>query len=192
MFNTWSVVFNTQLIVELSPLLTFTAMVMMSMLDHCIFTVLSNWNYCMRVDMLLTSDYELTSLSASCLAEKKQIPISQSLVWQIYYTQGEHANHYITNVVRYQNKSIGYTCDTTTNNLPWGVKLNNGGNSLPFGNLVAGSRNSSKKQWAHASRGEILADGIYSNNLLTSWIASCGVLGLNTCKWNVYNDRVNI
>lgn len=70
--------------------------------------------------------------------------------------------------------------------LPWGVKLNKGGNSLPLGNLVDGSLNSSKKQWAHASRGDILADGIYSNNRLTTCIASCGVLGLKTYNTNEF------
>lgn len=68
--------------------------------------------------------------------------------------------------------------------LPCGEKLNKTGNSLPFGSRVLGSRNSSKKAWAHASRGEILADGMYSSSLLTTCIASGGVRGRNTLKYN--------
>ena len=42
----------------------------------------------------------LLLLNVECLVEKQQISILQSLVWPdqdlIYYTWGEHANHYTT------------------------------------------------------------------------------------------------
>ena len=61
-----------------------------------------------------------------------------------------------------------------------GVKLKRGGKSRPFGNLLLGSRSSSKKLWAHASKGVMRADGVYSKSLLTKWMASGGVRGRNT------------
>ena len=68
----------------------------------------------------------------------------------------------------------------TVQALPCGEKLKRMGNSLPLGKRELGSRSSSKNACAQASSGEILADGIYSNNLLTTCIASGGVLGRNT------------
>lgn len=67
-------------------------------------------------------------------------------------------------------------------NIPCGEKLNKTGSSLPLGNRVLGSRNSSKNACAQASRGEIRADGMYSSRRLTTCIASGGVRGLNTCE----------
>jgi len=58
------------------------------------------------------------------------------------------------------------------------VKLNRTGKSRPFGNLVPCSRNSSKKVWAHAWSGVILAEGVYSSNLDTRSMASGLVLAL--------------
>jgi len=60
------------------------------------------------------------------------------------------------------------------------VQLNNGGNSLPLGRRVLGSRNSSKKPWAHASRGVTRAPGVYSRRRETRVIASTGVRGRKT------------
>lgn len=65
-------------------------------------------------------------------------------------------------------------------NLPCSVKLNNGGNSFPFGRRVFGSRNSLKKGWAQACNGLIRDDGVYSKSLATNSIASGGVLARNT------------
>lgn len=62
------------------------------------------------------------------------------------------------------------------------VKLNRGGSSRPFGNLVPCSLNSLKKEWAQACNGVILNDGVYSKSRATSSIASGGVRALNTCK----------
>jgi hypothetical protein len=58
--------------------------------------------------------------------------------------------------------------------------LNNGGISRPLGNFVPGSLNSSKNVCAHACKGVILADGVYSSNLDTKSIASGDVLARNT------------
>ena len=62
------------------------------------------------------------------------------------------------------------------------VQLNKGGNSLPFGRRVLGSRNSSKKPWAHASRGVTRAPGVYSRRRETSVMASTGVRGRKTYR----------
>ena len=48
--------------------------------------------------------------------------------------------------------------------------MNNGGISRPLGNFVPGSLNSSKNVCAHACKGVILADGVYSSNLDTETI----------------------
>ena len=66
--------------------------------------------------------------------------------------------------------------------LPLDVKLKSGGRGLWLGNLVWGSRNSLKKLWAHASNGDILAEGVYSNKRLHNVMASGGVFGRNTWK----------
>lgn len=63
---------------------------------------------------------------------------------------------------------------------PCSVKLNSGGNSLPSGKRVFGSRNSLKNGCAQACSGLIREDGVYSSNLATSSIASGGVLARNT------------
>lgn len=82
------------------------------------------------------------------------------------------------------------------------VKSKSGGKSRSVeplfieGNLVEGSRKTSKKEWAHASRGlkicfiscfnfpynnyVILAVGLYSSNFEQRAMASVDVLGLNT------------
>lgn len=62
----------------------------------------------------------------------------------------------------------------------FGLKLNNGGSSLPFGSLVLASLSSAKKLCAHASTGESLLDGVYSRSLLHSNVASGGTRGRNT------------
>lgn len=77
------------------------------------------------------------------------------------------------------------------------MKLNKGGNSLPLGSLLFGSRNSSKKGCAHASKGVIRALGVYSSSLLARAMASGGVLGLNTflkfiSKFNYFNAYLRI
>jgi len=66
--------------------------------------------------------------------------------------------------------------------LPWVVKLKSAGFSRPFGNLTFGSRSSSKKECAQASRGVRRAVGVYSSRRLHSAIASGGVRGRKTCK----------
>ena len=81
-----------------------------------ILIVLAHWNNSPRIDMSLHLDTLfwfrsnqslLFLLNAACLAEKKQIPILKSLVFNrpgleptIYRTRGEHVNHYTTNAVR--------------------------------------------------------------------------------------------
>jgi len=66
------------------------------------------------------------------------------------------------------------------------VKSKSGGKSRSVeplfieGNLVEGSRRTSKNEWAHASRGVILAVGLYSSNFEQRAMASVDVLGLNT------------
>lgn len=62
------------------------------------------------------------------------------------------------------------------------VKLKSAGLSRPFGNLTFGSRSSSKKECAQASRGVRRAVGVYSNRRLHSAIASGGVRGRKTWK----------
>ena len=64
--------------------------------------------------------------------------------------------------------------------LPCSVKLKRTGSSRPFGNLVWGSLSSSKKVWAHASSGEIRAEGVYSKRRETKSIASNGVRARKT------------
>lgn len=64
--------------------------------------------------------------------------------------------------------------------LPWVVKLKSAGFSRPFGNLTFGSRSSSKKECAQASRGVRRAVGVYSSRRLHSAIASGGVRGRKT------------
>ena len=71
---------------------------------------------------------------------------------------------------------------TRRRSLPCSVKLNKGGRLRPLGNRVFGSLNSSKKDWAHACKGEIRDDGLYSNKRETNSIASWGVRVRNTCK----------
>lgn len=66
------------------------------------------------------------------------------------------------------------------NHLPCSVKLNNGGNSRPFGRTLFPSRSSLKKGWAQACNGVILAPGVYSSKRETNAIASCGVRTRNT------------
>ena len=60
------------------------------------------------------------------------------------------------------------------------VKLNSSGSGWPFGNLVFGSRNSSKYGSRRAPRGVGLANGSYCNNYETKSMASFGVLCLKT------------
>lgn len=62
----------------------------------------------------------------------------------------------------------------------WVVKLKSAGLSRPFGNLTFGSRSSSKKECAQASRGVRRAVGVYSSRRLHSAIASGGVRGRKT------------
>lgn len=64
---------------------------------------------------------------------------------------------------------------------PWVVKLKREGLSLPLGSLTLGSRSSSKKEWAHASRGVRRAVGVYSSRREHRAMASGGVRGRNTC-----------
>lgn len=66
------------------------------------------------------------------------------------------------------------------NYLPCSVKLNNGGNSLPFGSRWLHSLSSLKNGWAHACNGVIRALGVYSNKRETNAIASGGVRARNT------------
>ena len=58
--------------------------------------------------------------------------------------------------------------------------MNKGGSSRPFVNLVSGSLNSLKNEWAHACKGVIRCDGVYSSNFETNSMASGGVRCLNT------------
>lgn len=60
------------------------------------------------------------------------------------------------------------------------MKLNNGGNSRPFGRSLLPSRNSLKNGCAQACNGVILAPGVYSSKRDTKAIASGGVRTLNT------------
>lgn len=64
----------------------------------------------------------------------------------------------------------------------YSVKLNSGGSGRPLGSRVPGSRNSSKKQCAHACSGDRRAPGVYSSRRDTSEIASGGVHERNTCR----------
>ncbi len=64
--------------------------------------------------------------------------------------------------------------------IPWVVKLKSEGFSLPLGNLTLGSRSSSKKECAQASRGVRRAVGVYSSRREHRAMASGGVRGLNT------------
>jgi len=56
------------------------------------------------------------------------------------------------------------------------LKLNSGGNGRPFGSLACGSRNSSKNEWAHASRALHRRFGEYWRRRETRSIASGGIL----------------
>ena len=78
-----------------------------------IFIVLAHWNNSPWVNMLLLLDTlfwlwtNQSLLSAVCLAEKQQIPISVFGLTQIgikrtiYRTRDEHTNHYTTNAVHW-------------------------------------------------------------------------------------------
>lgn len=63
---------------------------------------------------------------------------------------------------------------------PWVVKLKSEGFSLPLGSLTLGSRSSSKKECAQASRGVRRAVGVYSSRREHRAMASGGVRGRNT------------
>ena len=78
------------------------------------------------------------------------------------------------------NKLTDYTTHTCS------VKLKRRGKSRPFGSLVPGSRSSSKKVWAQAWRGVILALGVYSSRRDTRSIASGLVLARNTYSRSVH------
>lgn len=65
---------------------------------------------------------------------------------------------------------------------PCSVKLKSGGNSLPLGSRVFGSRSSLKKAWAQACSGEMREEGVYSNRRDTRSMASGGVRVRNTCN----------
>lgn len=70
--------------------------------------------------------------------------------------------------------------------LPWVVKLKSDGFSLPLGSLTLGSRSSSKKVCAQASRGVRRAVGVYSSRREHKAMASGGVRGRKTCdKWRI-------
>lgn len=62
----------------------------------------------------------------------------------------------------------------------WVVKLKSEGFSRPLGSLMLGSRSSSKKECAHASRGVRRAVGVYSSRREHKAMASGGVRGRNT------------
>lgn len=64
--------------------------------------------------------------------------------------------------------------------IPWVVKLNSEGFSLPLGSLTLGSRSSSKKECAQASKGVRRAVGVYSSRREHRAMASGGVRGRNT------------
>ena len=64
--------------------------------------------------------------------------------------------------------------------IPWVVKLKREGFSLPLGSLTLGSRSSSKKECAQASRGVRRAVGVYSSRREHRAMASGGVRGRNT------------
>lgn len=68
----------------------------------------------------------------------------------------------------------------TNNYLPFELKLNSGGNSRPFGSRVFASLSSAKKLCAHASTGDSRLEGVYSNSLLQSNVASGGTRGRKT------------
>lgn len=63
-----------------------------------------------------------------------------------------------------------------------GVKSNSGGRALPFGSRVFGSRNSSKKTWAHDCMGVIRRSGVYTSNFDIRSTASAGAFDLKTCN----------
>ena len=82
--------------------------------------MLADWNNNPRVDMLLHSDtlfwfqadQSLLLLLNPWLAEKRQIPIlivlgltRPELETMIYRTRGEHANHYITDAVKWNSNT---------------------------------------------------------------------------------------
>lgn len=64
--------------------------------------------------------------------------------------------------------------------VPWVVKLKSEGFSLPLGSLMLGSRSSSKKECAQASKGVRRAVGVYSSRREHRAMASGGVRGRNT------------
>lgn len=120
----------------------------------------------------------LQSGSFSCLAcgginsELRCGAISSSKKYIIIYR--------IQKLTDYLGNTIWPLC-ITHYSIPFRVKLNNGGNSRPWGNLAFGSRSSLKNGCAHASSVLIRALGVYSNKRLVRSIASDGVLGRNTC-----------
>ena len=87
------------------------------------------------------------------------------------------------------------------------MKSNNGGKSRSGLNLVAGSRKSSKNEWAHASRGlklnknrilanrtyVILVVGLYSSSFEQRAIASVDVRGRKTLLhgWDLISGNLN-
>lgn len=73
------------------------------------------------------------------------------------------------------------------------VKSNRGGNGFPFGSLVLGSLNSSKKFCYKASMGVNLLSGLYTNNRLMRSMASSGVFCLNTLfqGWALIEGNLN-
>lgn len=73
--------------------------------------------------------------------------------------------------------------------IPWVVKLKREGFSLPLGSLTLGSRSSSKKEWAQASRGVSRAVGVYSSRREQRAMASGGVRGRNTWKPIIHKVR---
>ncbi|MEQ2207861.1 hypothetical protein XENOCAPTIV_019863 [Xenoophorus captivus] len=74
--------------------------------------------------------------------------------------------------------------------VPWVVKLKSEGFSLPLGSLMLGSRSSSKKECAQASRGVRRAVGVYSSKREQRAMASGGVRGRKT--WTAVRDSTNV
>lgn len=71
--------------------------------------------------------------------------------------------------------------------IPWVVKLKSEGFSLPLGSLTLGSRSSSKKECAQASKGVRRAVGVYSSRREHRAMASGGVRGRNT--WTTITNK---
>lgn len=90
---------------------------------------------------------------------------------------------FATILLAQQNKFLNINLISQIIFLPCSVKLNNGGSSLP-NNFAPGSLSLLKNLWAHAWRGVMRADGVYTKRRDTRSIASGEPLPLKIYKSN--------